>query len=278
MVSPTRAGRTEYSVRPADTITPQYILRTVGDKHLKLTRHVRRHPRLQNFRVTNTCAECSEQKAQKSEFTGARDGPKAAVLQRAYEASPPFWFSLHLFAFSLLLLLLLRLRRQNPPSRLLHPISKSRHPSRPKHVDLQFQIPAPHLPFPFPEDPRSGSDRAQTEHSHWPAHHSVDLFSPSAAIQTSSVCLPAQHSLSVDSDFRTSKENVTVTVRFRPLSPREINRGDEIAWYADGDYTVRNEYNASVAYGFGQYSVAFGCLLLILYSLSKLFRKSQHYK
>ncbi|KAK8354928.1 hypothetical protein V6Z12_A05G252500 [Gossypium hirsutum] len=47
-----------------------------------------------------------------------------------------------------------------------------------------------------------------------------------------------------------SKENVTVTVRFRPLSPREINKGDEIAWYADGDFTVRNEFNPSIAYGF----------------------------
>ncbi|KAK8984848.1 hypothetical protein V6N11_020161 [Hibiscus sabdariffa] len=56
------------------------------------------------------------------------------------------------------------------------------------------------------------------------------------------------------------KENVTVTVRFRPLRyslpvfvlycPREINKGDEIAWYADGDYTVRNEFNPSIAYGF----------------------------
>ncbi|XP_077249754.1 P-loop containing nucleoside triphosphate hydrolases superfamily protein [Tasmannia lanceolata] len=46
------------------------------------------------------------------------------------------------------------------------------------------------------------------------------------------------------------KENVTVTVRFRPLSAREINKGDEIAWYADGDFTVRNEYNASIGYGF----------------------------
>ncbi|XP_043719861.1 kinesin-like protein KIN-7E, chloroplastic [Telopea speciosissima] len=51
-------------------------------------------------------------------------------------------------------------------------------------------------------------------------------------------------------DFSKAKENVTVTVRFRPLSGREINKGDEIAWYADGDYTVRNEYNPSVSYGF----------------------------
>ncbi|KAI3915607.1 hypothetical protein MKX01_015432 [Papaver californicum] len=50
------------------------------------------------------------------------------------------------------------------------------------------------------------------------------------------------------SDISKSKENVTVTVRFRPLSAREVKKGDEIAWYADGDYTVRNEYNTSIAY------------------------------
>ncbi|XP_035841032.1 kinesin-like protein KIN-7K, chloroplastic isoform X3 [Helianthus annuus] len=46
------------------------------------------------------------------------------------------------------------------------------------------------------------------------------------------------------------KENVTVTVRFRPLSPREIRQGEEIAWYADGETTVRNENNPSVAYAY----------------------------
>ncbi|XP_031473876.1 kinesin-like protein KIN-7E, chloroplastic isoform X1 [Nymphaea colorata] len=51
-------------------------------------------------------------------------------------------------------------------------------------------------------------------------------------------------------DSQKAKENVTVTVRFRPLSSREINKGDEIAWYADGDYTVRNESNASIGYSF----------------------------
>ncbi|KAI3980332.1 hypothetical protein MKX01_003871 [Papaver californicum] len=52
------------------------------------------------------------------------------------------------------------------------------------------------------------------------------------------------------SDISKSKENVTVTVRFRPLSAREVKKGDEIAWYADGEYTVRNEYNTSIAYAF----------------------------
>ncbi|KAL0323324.1 UNVERIFIED_CONTAM: Kinesin-like protein KIN-7E, chloroplastic [Sesamum angustifolium] len=47
-----------------------------------------------------------------------------------------------------------------------------------------------------------------------------------------------------------AKENVTVTVRFRPLSAREISKGDEAAWYGDGDYTVRNEFNSDIAYGF----------------------------
>ncbi|KAL8543737.1 hypothetical protein ACS0TY_004342 [Phlomoides rotata] len=47
-----------------------------------------------------------------------------------------------------------------------------------------------------------------------------------------------------------AKENVTVTVRFRPLSAREISKGDEVAWYADGDYTLRNEFNSEISYGF----------------------------
>ncbi|CAH9097693.1 unnamed protein product [Cuscuta epithymum] len=47
-----------------------------------------------------------------------------------------------------------------------------------------------------------------------------------------------------------SKENVTVTVRFRPLSPREIRQGEEIAWYADGDTAVRNEHNQALAYAY----------------------------
>ncbi|XP_024391200.1 kinesin-like protein KIN-7C, mitochondrial isoform X2 [Physcomitrium patens] len=46
-----------------------------------------------------------------------------------------------------------------------------------------------------------------------------------------------------------AKENVSVTVRFRPLSQREIQRGDGIAWYADGD-TVRSELNLSTVYAF----------------------------
>ncbi|TVU14460.1 hypothetical protein EJB05_37930, partial [Eragrostis curvula] len=35
-------------------------------------------------------------------------------------------------------------------------------------------------------------------------------------------------------------------------APREMNKGDEVAWYADGDNMVRNEYNPSIAYAFGE--------------------------
>ena len=40
-------------------------------------------------------------------------------------------------------------------------------------------------------------------------------------------------------------------------SPREINKGDEVAWYADGDNMVRNKYNPSIAYVFGKCSSAY---------------------
>ncbi|MFS7908189.1 putative plus-end-directed kinesin ATPase [Helianthus anomalus] len=46
------------------------------------------------------------------------------------------------------------------------------------------------------------------------------------------------------------KENVTVTVRFRPLSPREIRRGEEIAWYADGETILRSDETPSIAYAY----------------------------
>ncbi|PNX55480.1 kinesin-like protein [Trifolium pratense] len=34
------------------------------------------------------------------------------------------------------------------------------------------------------------------------------------------------------------------------VNEREYNKGDEIAWYADGDKIVRNEYNPATAYAF----------------------------
>ncbi|PWA54649.1 kinesin motor family protein [Artemisia annua] len=53
-------------------------------------------------------------------------------------------------------------------------------------------------------------------------------------------------------------DSISVTIRFRPLSEREYQRGDEVAWYADGDKLVRNEYNPATSYAFdkvfGEYS------------------------
>ncbi|BAT96470.1 hypothetical protein VIGAN_08341800 [Vigna angularis var. angularis] len=75
---------------------------------------------------------------------------------------------------------------------------------------------------------------------------SVDgLSSPASSSARSKT--PYSFSESVPSD---AKENVTVTVRFRPLNPREIRQGEEIAWYADGETVVRNEYNPSLAYAY----------------------------
>ncbi|XP_027354730.1 kinesin-like protein KIN-7D, mitochondrial [Abrus precatorius] len=51
-------------------------------------------------------------------------------------------------------------------------------------------------------------------------------------------------------DSSRSRDSISVTIRFRPLSEREYQRGDDIAWYADGDTIVRNEYNPATAYAF----------------------------
>ncbi|XP_028220874.1 kinesin-like protein KIN-7M, chloroplastic isoform X3 [Glycine soja] len=48
-------------------------------------------------------------------------------------------------------------------------------------------------------------------------------------------------------------ESDQLAVDFREtesFSERECHRGDEIAWYADGDKIVRNEYNPATAYAF----------------------------
>nr|KYP39610.1 Kinesin-related protein 11 [Cajanus cajan] len=75
---------------------------------------------------------------------------------------------------------------------------------------------------------------------------SVDgLSSPASSSARSKT--PYSFSESVPLD---AKENVTVTVRFRPLNPREIRQGEEIAWYADGETLVRSEYNPSLAYAY----------------------------
>ncbi|KVH90627.1 Kinesin, motor domain-containing protein [Cynara cardunculus var. scolymus] len=77
---------------------------------------------------------------------------------------------------------------------------------------------------------------------------SVDNLSSPASSARSKPQYVYSESLPVNSDR--SKENVTVTVRFRPLSPREIRHGEEIAWYADGETIVRNEHTPSIAYAY----------------------------
>ncbi|XP_065021266.1 kinesin-like protein KIN-7K, chloroplastic [Musa acuminata AAA Group] len=50
-------------------------------------------------------------------------------------------------------------------------------------------------------------------------------------------------------DAGRSGDNISVTVRFRPLSDREFQHGDEIAWCADGD-KIRSEYNPTTFFAF----------------------------
>ncbi|KAM0949160.1 putative plus-end-directed kinesin ATPase [Dioscorea sansibarensis] len=74
---------------------------------------------------------------------------------------------------------------------------------------------------------------------------SVDEQSSPASSSAQYFCADG---LGLDAD--PCKENVSVTVRFRPLSPREIRQGEEIAWYADGETIVRSEQNTSLAYAY----------------------------
>ncbi|KAL5224896.1 hypothetical protein ABZP36_011535 [Zizania latifolia] len=65
----------------------------------------------------------------------------------------------------------------------------------------------------------------------------------------SPVPFPSADELIIEDTSR-SGDSISVTIRFRPLSEREIQRGDEISWYADGDRLVRCEYNPATAYGY----------------------------
>ncbi|BAT11636.1 kinesin-like protein KIN-7K, chloroplastic [Oryza sativa Japonica Group] len=65
----------------------------------------------------------------------------------------------------------------------------------------------------------------------------------------SPVPFPSAEELVIEDTSR-SGDSISVTIRFRPLSEREIQRGDEISWYADGERLVRCEYNPATAYGY----------------------------
>ncbi|XP_010472123.1 PREDICTED: kinesin-like protein KIN-7M, chloroplastic isoform X2 [Camelina sativa] len=64
-----------------------------------------------------------------------------------------------------------------------------------------------------------------------------------------SVSYPSEIGESVQS-ITSERDSISVTVRFRPMSEREYQRGDEIVWYPDADKMVRNEYNPLTAYAF----------------------------
>ncbi|XP_048612752.1 kinesin-like protein KIN-7C, mitochondrial isoform X1 [Brassica napus] len=84
-----------------------------------------------------------------------------------------------------------------------------------------------------------------------PTKRPVTPSSPAASSTSHLRSIPSPSTSSGTAAAATKlKENITVTIRFRPLSPREVNNGDEIAWYADGDYTIRNEYNPDLCYAF----------------------------
>ncbi|KAH1039229.1 hypothetical protein J1N35_040972 [Gossypium stocksii] len=94
----------------------------------------------------------------------------------------------------------------------------------------------------------SPSSSTTSSSKHFP-ETSIDCQSSpaSSSARSKPQCFYSEN-LHVDADR--SKENVTVTVRFRPLSPRETRLGEEIAWYADGETIVRNEHNPSIAYAY----------------------------
>ncbi|KAI5056460.1 hypothetical protein GOP47_0028278 [Adiantum capillus-veneris] len=75
-------------------------------------------------------------------------------------------------------------------------------------------------------------------------------FRSNALSRTSSLSAGSTTSELADTLTSGSKENVTVTVRFRPLSLKEIQRGDKLAWVSDGDSLVRSTLCSATAYAF----------------------------
>ncbi|KAF2301914.1 hypothetical protein GH714_030372 [Hevea brasiliensis] len=81
--------------------------------------------------------------------------------------------------------------------------------------------------------------------------HSDSLYcGPHGYGGRSPVAFGSEELISEPVDLPRNGDSISVTIRFRPLSEREFQRGDEISWYADGDKIVRNEYNPATAYAF----------------------------
>ncbi|KAJ0252458.1 Kinesin-like protein KIN-7D [Hirschfeldia incana] len=66
----------------------------------------------------------------------------------------------------------------------------------------------------------------------------------------SPVPYPSEELLGDETVSSEQRDSISVTVRFRPLSDREYERGDEVAWFPDGDTMVRHDYNPLTAYAF----------------------------
>ncbi|CAM0943784.1 unnamed protein product [Alopecurus aequalis] len=102
-------------------------------------------------------------------------------------------------------------------------------------------------PSPVAAAVAKGSHHQQQPQPGSPASTATTTTSSSRLTPEMSLDGPASPRLD---DDQGTKENVTVTVRFRPLSPREIRQGEEVAWYADGDTVVRSEQNPNVGYAY----------------------------
>lgn len=90
--------------------------------------------------------------------------------------------------------------------------------------------------------PRSTTPSRSRSESMYPASRSYGNLAPVGFASDELIAEPI--------DAPRSGDSISVTIRFRPLSEREFQRGDEIAWYADGEKVVRNEYNPATAYAF----------------------------
>ncbi|KAL1801801.1 hypothetical protein ACET3Z_030448 [Daucus carota] len=105
--------------------------------------------------------------------------------------------------------------------------------------------------------PRSCSSSATSFYSSSNGGYNTRSVTPSRSYSNSGygartpVNYPSPEELEspVDSS-RSGGDSISVTIRFRPLSEREYQIGDELAWYADGDKIVRNEYNPMTSYAF----------------------------
>ncbi|XP_031127100.1 kinesin-like protein KIN-7D, mitochondrial [Ipomoea triloba] len=96
-----------------------------------------------------------------------------------------------------------------------------------------------------------GSTNGYSSRSMTPSRNRSGSANPKSYGSRTPVHYPSADELLAEPvDASRSGESISVTVRFRPMSEREYQRGDENAWYPDGDKVVRNEYNPAIAYAF----------------------------